>query len=595
MESNLKINKTKSKEKRKFVIGKLSNYTFLQIKNLSIGMLFTLFTLLADLGGPLIISRILNREIAQGIGAKSLRVFSFLVAFYFLLLIIGGITKYFSRYFLEKAANKIALFMQRDVYKHVQKLPISYFDELPAGKVVSRITNDTKAVKVLFQIVLSDLITCGIYILVLYIALFSLDFKFTLATLIILPIVYFLFKDFINKASSINKKGRRLLSDLNANLNENIQGMEIIQSFNQEEKILDEFTLVNNKIYKNMLNLTKLYAYNSFNATQTLQYLTLGGVLLYFGYGSITGAFAVNIGIIYLFVDYFTKIFANLNNAIQRIGNLETSYGAADHIFELLQIETIPEREEKIENINGNIEFNDVSFYYKDEEYVLKDISLKVRPGETVAFVGHTGSGKSTMMNLLLNFYNVQKGEIIVDGVDISQLNQEDLRRNIAIVLQDPFLFTGTILSNITLNDNRITEEDALNALMKVGGKIILDRHPKGIYTEVKEDGDSFSAGERQLISFARALAKNPSILVLDEATANIDSETETIIQKGIEELKKGRTTFLIAHRLSTIKNADKIIVLDKGRIIEQGSHDELISLNGVYKKMYELQSAKEN
>lgn len=584
-----------SKNKRKFIFNKLKQYSFLQAKNLGIGVFFTLVALISDLGGPFIISRILDEELIQGVGVNSINSFVILIIIYFIFLLMGGTTRYFSRYFFEKASNKIALFMQRDVYKHIQKLPISYFDKLPAGKVVSRITNDTKAVKSLFQIVLSDLLTCSIYIVALYTALFILDFKFTLATLIVLPIVFLLFRDFTKKASIINKKSRRYLSDLNANLNENIQGMEIIQTFNQEDRIFDEFNVVNNKIYKNMMKLTKLYAYNSFNATQALQYITLGCMLFYFGYGTITKSYVVSIGSIYIFTDYIMKIFDNLNNAIQRIGNLETAYGAADHIFELLQLETIEERNEELENIPKLIEFKDVSFYYINEEYVLKDINLEVKFGETVAFVGHTGSGKSTMMNLLLNFYNVQKGEILIDGKDISKLDQYKLRENIAMVLQDPFLFTGTILDNITLNKETISEEDAIKALETVGGNIILEKNEKGIYTEVKENGKTFSSGERQLISFARALAKDPSILVLDEATASIDSETEIIIQEGIEKLKKGRTTFIIAHRLSTIRNADKIVVLDKGKIIEQGCHEELIALDGKYKSMYKMQSSSNN
>ncbi len=584
----------KKQNKRKFVITKLKEYSFFQKKNLALGMIFIFMALVADLGGPFIISRLLDNEIKQGIGAKSIKIFIALIVIYLFTILSGGITRYFSRYFFEKASNKIALFMQRDVYKHVQQLPVSYFDELPAGKVVSRITNDTKAVKSLYQIVLSDLLTNGLYVVFLYIALLSLNFRFTLVTLVVLPIVFFLFKDFISKASAINKRSRRYLSDLNANLNENIQGMEIIQTYNQENRIFNEFTVVNNRIYDNMLNLTKLYAYNSYNATHALQYLVLGAILLYFGYGSVTGSHVVTIGSIYIFVDYMTKIFDNLNNAIQRIGQLETSYGAADHIFELLQVETISQRDIKIKQIKGEVEFKDVSFYYKKDEYVLKNINIKTKPGDTIAFVGHTGSGKTTMMNLLLNFYDVQRGIITIDGVDISKLKQKNLRDNIAIVLQDPFLFTGTILSNITLNSKDISEEDAIKALETVGGKIILEKHSKGIYTEVKENGDTFSAGERQLISFARDLTKNPSILVLDEATANIDSETETIIQNGIDKLKEGRTTFLIAHRLSTIKNADKIIVLDKGKIIEEGTHKELIKNNKEYKKMYKMQSAKD-
>jgi ATP-binding cassette subfamily B protein len=284
-------------------------------------------------------------------------------------------------------------------------------------------------------------------------------------------------------------------------------------------------------------------------------------------------------------------IYNQANNIIQRLGQLERAKVAADHIFTLLRTEGVPLTDAP-EHLEGAVDFEDVSFYYQDEEYVLKDIRFHLEPGKTAAFVGHTGSGKSTIMNLLFGFYAPQHGTIKLDGKNLHELSLGGARDHMAIVLQDPYLFTGTILTNITLHDDRITEEMALQALLEVGGEEFLERHPLGIHTPITEKGMTFSAGERQLISFARALAKNPAILVLDEATSHVDSQTEQLIQAGIERLKQGRTTLLIAHRLSTIRDADTIFVLDKGRILEAGTHKELIELGGTYLEMYEHQSA---
>ncbi len=411
--------------------------------------------------------------------------------------------------------------------------------------------------------------------------------------LVPMPFVGIIFVDFKNKSKKYNYAYRRYLSDLNANLNENIQGMEIIHAFNREDRIYEEFDEVNNNVYKEGLNFTKLFAYSGFNAMGTLQFLSLAGALLFFGYGSITKAYPVTVGMLYIFIDYMTKIFDHLTNVVLRVGELEKARGAADHVFELLHMEAIEYGGEKCDEINGVVDYNDVSFAYNDEDYVLSNVSFKVNEGESAAFVGHTGSGKSTIMNLLLGYYKPQSGSITIDGVDLNKVDLRELRKHMSIVLQDPYLFTGDLKSNITLFDDSISDEDAEKALREVGGAGLLSKHSDGIKTEVKEKGSTFSAGERQLISFARALVRDPKILVLDEATSNIDSETEEFIQTGIERLKRGRTTFIIAHRLSTIKNVDTIYVLDKGRIVESGSHDELIEKGGIYRRMYLAQSSK--
>ncbi|HZW98014.1 MAG TPA: ABC transporter ATP-binding protein, partial [Bacillota bacterium] len=491
---------------------------------------------------------------------------------------------------MQKAANEISMQMQLDVFSHVQKLPIEFFDQLPAGQVVSRITNDTKAVKVLYQVVLSQFLMAGIYALGIYVSLFLIDPILVLIGLIPTPILFLLFRDFRGKSALFNRVVRRKLSELNGNLNENIQGMEVISSLGKERQIYHEFSVINDQAYEQGRNITKLFAYSAHNATSVLQYLMLSAVLLYFGYGHLSGAYWVQIGTLYVFIDYMITLFSQVNNAMTRVGDLERSRSAADHIFELLDEKTVSNGDEDAPVSTGKITFENVTFAYKDED-VLKDVSFEVKPNQTVAFVGHTGSGKSTILNLLFAFYRPQEGRILFEGVPLESLDCKSVRRQMAIVLQDPFLFTGTILSNINLNRDDISRADAETALREVGGDLLLDRLEDGIDTKVTEKGQGFSSGERQLISFARALAHNPRILVLDEATSSIDSETESVIQKAMRKLEQGRTTLIIAHRLSTIKHADQIIVLDHGRIAEQGVHDELITKNGIYKSMYESQS----
>lgn len=576
---------------KKFRTAKLMEYSKKTWKTLAFGMLLSILAVLTDLAGPYIISKLLDGELVEGIGPKNPRFYFLLLGVFLATVIFASIFRYLNVYYFNKTANKVAMYMQEDVFRHVQKMPIPFFDKLPAGKVVSRITNDTKDVRVLFQVVLSQLITAFVYGTGIFISLAIIDYKLALMALVPMPFVALIFFDFKNKSKKYNYAYRRYLSDLNANLNENIQGMEIIHAFNREDRIYEEFNEVNDKVYREGLNFTKLFAYSGFNAMGTLQFLSLAGALLFFGYGSITKAYPVTIGMLYIFIDYMTKIFDHLTNVVLRVGELEKARGAADHVFELLHMEAIKYGGDKCSDINGVVDYNDVSFAYNDEDYVLSNVSFNVKEGESVAFVGHTGSGKSTIMNLLLGYYKPQSGSITIDGMDLNKVDLRELRKHMSIVLQDPYLFTGDLKSNITLFDESISDEDAEKALREVGGGGLLSKHTEGIRTEVKEKGSTFSAGERQLISFARALVRDPKILVLDEATSNVDSETEEFIQTGIERLKRGRTTFIIAHRLSTIRNVDTIYVLDKGRIVEAGSHDELIDKGGIYKKMYLAQS----
>lgn len=555
------------------------------------GLLMALLTVAADLYAPRIIARILDKELIEGIGTRDYSVFMRLVIIYAIVIALSAITRFLSLILFQRGAHRVSRYMQEDLFSHVQALPIQYFDSLPAGKVVSRVTNDTKDVIILFQVVLSNLTTAGLYLIGIYGSLLLLDPQLALIAAIPLPIIAWIIADYRKKSTEFNKVYRTNLSELNASLNENIQGMEIIQAFNQEQATYDSFSKINDLIYGAQLNMTKLMSYSSFNAIGFLRYFTIGTILLYFGYGHISGAYPATIGILYVFISYMMKIYDQAQNVLDRIGQLERANVASDHIFSLMQQPGIPDESEQAIELAGDVSFENVSFYYKDEEYVLKDVSFRVERGKTAAFVGHTGSGKSTIMNLLLRFYEPQHGQVLIDGRPITELARRKFREHVAIVLQDPYLFSGTILSNVTLGNPGVTEDMAYQAFIEVGGKDFLDRHPDGLHTPITEKGATFSAGERQLISFARALAKNPKILVLDEATANIDSETEQLIQRGVQRLKQGRTTLLIAHRLSTIRDADHIFVLDQGEIVESGNHEELIRLNGEYKEMYLHQS----
>lgn len=559
------------------------------------GLLMALLTVVADLFAPRIIARILDHELIEGIGTRDYDVFIQLVVLYGGLIALSALTRFLSLIFFQRGAHKVSRYMQEDLFRHVQTLPIQYFDSLPAGKVVSRVTNDTKDVIILFQVVLSNLSTAALYLIGIYGSLLLLDPKLALIAAIPLPIIGWVIMDYRKKSTELNTVYRSNLSELNASLNENIQGMEIIQAFTQEESTYQSFSQINDTIYGAQLGMTKLMSYSSFNAIGFLRYFTIGTILLYFGYGHITGAYPVSVGILYVFISYMMKIYDQSQNVLDRIGQLQRANVASDHIFSLLQQPGLSQESHQPIEVKGDVTFEHLSFYYKDEEYVLKDVSFTVEQGKTAAFVGHTGSGKSTIMNLLLRFYEAQHGQILIDGRPITELPRRRFREHVAIVLQDPYLFTGTILSNVTLGNPDITEDMAYQAFIDVGGREFLDRHPQGLHTPITEKGATFSAGERQLISFARALAKNPKILVLDEATANIDSETEQLIQRGVERLKKGRTTLLIAHRLSTIREADQIFVLDKGRIVEAGDHEELIRLDGEYKQMYLHQSNQTN
>ena len=541
---------------------------------------------ICELLGPYILGILLDGELIEGIGARDISYYYKIVGLFLLAAIGNGAFSYFGARISSKVSNLLAKIIRNDTFQHVLSLPVQFFDKYAIGKIVNRITNDTNDVRMLFNLIFNQLLMTVIRTIILVIGLLSINLKVGLMVMLVTPIGYIIFKDFFSKTTKYQRKLKGYRSELNGNLAESIQSIEIVQSFNKEDQIYDEFSKINDKINEQGWNLATLWSYSGYNATNTLGLLINMILIISFGVFYLNGNPFMSVGSLFIFIQYITRLTSSLNMMMDQMGNLEGTKSAADQLFELMRVEPYKEGKETISNMEGNIKFSDVSFAYNEGENVIHNLSFTINKGTSAAFVGHTGSGKSTVMNLIYKFYHINDGKITIDGHDIEKLNMEDVRKNMAIVFQNPYIFEGTIYENISLFDSKISKNDAELALISVGGEGILQREG-GIDALVRESGAGYSSGERQIISFARAMVRDPKILVLDEATANVDSETEHLIQFGLNNLKKGRTTLIIAHRLSTIKDVDKIYLLEKGRLIESGSHEELIKLNGIYASMY--------
>ncbi|MFS1514839.1 ABC transporter ATP-binding protein [Chengkuizengella sp. SCS-71B] len=512
---------------------------------------------------------------------------------YLVLILISALFHYGQTFFLQKSANQIVQKMRSDVFEHIQKLPVQYFDHRPAGKIVSRVTNDTESIKELFVNVLANFFTSAVYMIGIFGFVFVLDYKLALITLIVIPILMIWIVVYRKFASKYNHVIKSRLSEINGMINESIQGMTIIRAFRRQKETTEEFEFLNEEYFKHQNKLLNLNSFTSHNLVNLLRNGSYVAIIWYFGGASLGVGTIISVGALYAFVDYLNRLFQPITGVVNQLGHMEEAIVSSQRVFQLLDEKGEAFSDGQMERYRGHVVFDQVSFAYKDEDYVLNNISFEAKPGETIALVGHTGSGKSSIINLLLRYYDIQKGKIKIDDQDISGFPKQLIRQHMAIVLQEPFLFTGTIASNVSLNDPAIDRSKVEKALQDVGADQLIKNLAKGYDEPVIEKGSTLSAGQRQLISFARALAFNPAILILDEATANIDTETEAIIQKALDVLKKGRTTFIIAHRLSTIRNADQIIVLDHGRILEKGSHEQLMKNKSNYYQMYQMQQGK--
>lgn len=491
---------------------------------------------------------------------------------------------------LQKAGQNIILEIRKDLYRHIQSLGSRYFDITPVGKLVTRVTNDVEALNEMYSGILVQLFRNIVKIAGLAGVMIALDVKLAAVSFVLMPVVIGLTVLCQRIARNIYRLYRTRLTDLNTFLSEHLSGMKIIQIFGRQERKFEEFHDKNTKLYRAFYREMLMYAVFR-PLIYILSILSLM-IVLWFGSKNVFDS-AISIGTLYIFSNYIRSFFDPIQELAEQFSTLQSSVASAEKIFSVMdEDEFIPEIEnpQKPDRIIGKIEFDHVWFAYDGKNYVLRDVSFVINPGEKVAFVGATGAGKSSILNLIGRYYDIQKGYIYIDGIDIRKLSKKQLRSAIGQMQQDVFIFEGDVAGNIRLNDNEITDEQIKKAAEYVNASHFIEKLPNGYHEPVTERGATFSAGERQLLSFARTLAHNPSILVMDEATANIDTETEILIQEALEKLMDGRTTIMVAHRLSTIQHADCIMVMHKGCICERGTHQELLEQDGVYRKLYELQ-----
>ena len=491
---------------------------------------------------------------------------------------------------LQKTGQNIILQMRKDLYRHIQSLGSRYFDITPVGKLVTRVTNDVEALNEMYSGILVQLFRNIVKIVGLAGVMLVLDVRLAAISFVLMPLVIGLTVLCQKIARNIYRLYRTRLTDINTFLSEHLSGMKIIQIFGRQERKFEEFHDKNTKLYKAFYREMLMYAVFR-PLIYILSILSLM-IVLWFGSRNVFDEI-ISVGTLYIFSNYIRSFFDPIQELAEQFSTLQSSIASAEKIFTVMdEDEFIPEVEnpKQPDKITGKIEFDHVWFAYDGENYVLKDVSFVINPGEKVAFVGATGAGKSSILNLIGRYYDIQKGHIYIDGIDIRQLSKKQLRSAIGQMQQDVFIFEGDVAYNIRLNDDNITDAQVKAAAEYVNASHFIEKLPQGYHEPVTERGSTFSAGERQLLSFARTLAHNPSILVMDEATANIDTETEILIQEALEKLMDGRTTIMVAHRLSTIQHADCIMVMHKGRICERGTHRELLEQDGIYRKLYELQ-----
>lgn len=578
---------TISRKEQVEVLKRLFSYLKPHKKAVAVALVILLLSVIGEVITPYLIKLFIDNHITPRSFETGPIVM--LAVTYIIIEIANVVLRYLQHYKFQVIALKVVQHLRIDVFSKVHRLGMRYFDQVPAGATVSRATNDTEAIKDLFVNVLISFVQAVFLIVGVYIAMFLLNPLLAAYVIIAVPIIVLIIYLYRKWSAVVYVTMREKLSDLNAKLSESLSGMSIVQAFRQEKRLNREFDEINEAHYHSMMRNTKL---NSLLLRPIIDLVYFGAIIIllsYFGIASFDRA--IEIGVVYAFVTYITRFFEPINQMMEQLAIFQQAVVAAKRVFEVLdETEEEPKQEDTGKQItDGLIEFRDVTFSYDGGTDVLKNISFTVRPGETTALVGHTGSGKSSIINLLMRFYEYERGDILIDGVSIKSYSQEEIRRRLGLVLQDPFLFYGTVKSNIRLYGDMTDEEVA--AAAKFVQADFIEALPEALNEHVTERGSTYSSGQRQLIAFARTIAANPKILVLDEATASIDTETETAIQQSLDKMRKGRTTIAIAHRLSTIQDADQILVLHQGEIVERGNHQELLSQKGLYHKMYLLQN----
>lgn len=574
------------------VIKRLLAYTNRYSRPLSLAFVFLLLATGAKLAGPFLIKVFIDEFVTPGVYPTNWVVT--LLVVYLVLHVSAIIFDYLQSISFQKIALKIVQNIRMDIFRHVMGMRLAYFDRTPAGVLVSRITNDTEAVKELYVGVMSTFVQSAVQLLGTYVFLYILEPTLATMGLVLVPLFWLIIWVYRRYSTKYFAQVRDLLSQLNGQLNESINGMGIVQQFRQEERLVRQFEETNEAHQEARYRNLKLDSMLLRPIIELLLAFSIIGLLGYYGVLSTTEQ--VQVGVVYAFISYIERIFRPVLDIMQRLSEFQQAVVSADRVFKVLDTdEPAPGKslEGTAEIGSGEVRFENVTFSYNGEVDVLKHISFVAKPGETVALVGHTGSGKSSIINLLTRFYPYQSGQITIDGHPIEQFEEAELRAKVGLVLQDPFLFTGTIEDNLKLFNPTIDSDKVREAAEFVQAHTFVEKLEAGYGHTVGERGATFSSGERQLLAFARTVARDPKILILDEATSSIDTETEERVQLALERMRRGRTTIAIAHRLSTIQDADLILVLHRGEIVERGNHQSLLKQDGLYKKMYELQSGQ--
>lgn len=518
-----------------------------------------------------------------------------IIAIASILVVVYALFQYYQSIILQRAGQKIIYNLREEVFVKIENLSIAEINKTPIGKLVTRVTNDTNALNDLYTNILVNLFKNFFSIVAVIIAMLIVSVKLTLITLALAPLVAIFSLIFHRYARKVHRDVRQNITNINAFLSENLSGMKITQVFNQEEKKLSEFDVLNNKLKKSSLK--EIFIFGIFRPSIYILYLFTVILVLYFGSKEIINLSpTMKLSSLVIFYQFIILLFTPIQQLAEQFNVLQSAFASSERIFDILDTPfDIIDDENAVEltNIKGEIEFQNVWFSYVPDEWVLKDVSFKINANETVAFVGATGSGKTTILSLIVRNYDIQHGRILIDGIDIKKIKISSLRSHIGQMLQDVFLFSGTITSNITMRDDTISFDEVVQACKYVNANQFIDKLPQKYNEIVQERGNNFSTGQRQLLSFARTIVHKPSILILDEATANIDTETEVLIQDSLNKMMNIGTMLIVAHRLSTIQHADKIIVLRKGKIIEEGTHQQLIVSKGHYQNLYQLQYQK--
>jgi ATP-binding cassette subfamily B multidrug efflux pump len=535
---------------------------------------------------------VLHDQITRAVAVRGL---GWISLAYLATLALGFAFMYFQVRVMQKVGQDTMYDLRKEIFEHLQRLPISFYDRSPVGRLVTRVTTDVDALNDLFATGIAAMVNDALLLVLFIFIMLEMNWKLALATFAVLPLLFLCTWIFRDKVRDANRRIRTAIARINAFLQEHISGMSVVQLFNRERKARAQFAELNRihmEAYKDAILAFALFY-------PAVEFLGVVAIIVVFWYGGLrTLAGVVQVGVLIAFMQYAQRFFQPIQDLSEKFNILQSAMAASERIFKLLD-EPAPAMASAgvpLTVVRGEIEFRNVWFAYhggahpKEEDWVLRDVSFRVRPGETLAIVGHTGAGKTTTIQLLLRFYDIQRGQILLDGTDIRELSVQDLRRQFGIVLQDPFLFTGTLESNVRLGTASVSRKAAESALREVGLGPFLDSLPQGLDTIVSERGSTFSVGQRQLVSFARALAHNPRFLILDEATSSVDTRTELMIREALDRLLTGRTSIVIAHRLSTIQNADRILVFHKGRLREQGTHQELLGERGIYYRLYQLQ-----